>query len=277
MDVVKVINNNLVKSIDENKKEVLVMGCGIGYKKHRGDKIENHLIEKIYILDEKTSYDDLITLLLRIPVEYIQVANEIIDYAIHSLGKELNENIYFTLTDHLSFAMERIQKGIVVKNALLWEIEHFYNHEYLIGKESLHIIKRKLGVELSHDEAGFIALHIVNAEMDSVGLEQTNEMTKMIYNILNIVKYYYHLDLNEYSIHYERFITHLKFFVQRIFKGKCIESDDTHLLTVIKECYPNEYECALKVKEYILKDKNYELTDDEIIYLAIHLNRVIKK
>lgn len=33
MKVNKVINNNLVRSFDEKGNEVLVMGCGLGYKK----------------------------------------------------------------------------------------------------------------------------------------------------------------------------------------------------------------------------------------------------
>lgn len=53
-----------------------------------------------------------------------------------------------------------------IKNALLWETQRFYNHEYLIGKEALSIIKNRLIIDLPEDEAGFIALHIVNAELD---------------------------------------------------------------------------------------------------------------
>lgn len=40
--------------------------------------------------------------------------------------------------------------------------------------------KNKLGVTLSEDEAGFIALHIVNALMDDISIEKATKMTKMI-------------------------------------------------------------------------------------------------
>ena len=100
-----------------------------------------------------------------------------------------------------------------MKNALLWEIKRFYNHEYLIGREALSMIEKRLGVVLPEDEAGFIALHLVNASMELDSMAQTAEMTKIIQHIIGIVKYHFHMELNGYSLHYERFITHLKFFV----------------------------------------------------------------
>lgn len=154
MKVDKVINNNLVRSIDENHQEVLVMGSGLGFKKRPGDLIDSQKIEKVYILSkEKATGQKLEQLLSKVPVEHIRVANEIINYAKVSLGKELNQNIYLTLTDHVSFAIERVSQGIVVRNALLWEIKRFYNHEYLIGKEALNIIRKRLNVDLPEDEA----------------------------------------------------------------------------------------------------------------------------
>ncbi len=79
------------------------------------------------------------------------------------------------------------------------EIKRFYNHEYLIGKEALSIIKNRLAIELPEDEAGFIALHIVNAELDMAQVSQVSEMAKIIQHILNIVKYHFQWSLM--SIH----------------------------------------------------------------------------
>ena len=88
MKVKKVINNNLVKSYNEKNEEILVMGCGIGFKKSIGDEIDESKIEKIYISKDKEVSNKLITLLENLPIEYIQSANEIISYAKISLGKK---------------------------------------------------------------------------------------------------------------------------------------------------------------------------------------------
>lgn len=275
MKVKKVINNNLVKSYNEKNEEILVMGCGIGFKKSIGDEIDESKIEKIYISKDKESSNKLITLLENLPIEYIQSANEIISYAKISLGKKLNENIYITLTDHISFAVERFKKGIKIKNALLWEIKRFYNHEFLIGKEALSIIKRRINVDLPEDEAGFITLHIVSALMDSSNVGETTEMTKVIQNILNIVRYHFNVEFDEYSLHYERFITHLKFFVQRVFSGVEIDDDDKSFLLILKEQYKKEYQCALKIRKYIQNEYGYDLTEDEMVYITVHIKRII--
>lgn len=274
MKVVKVINNNLIKSFDDNKNEILVMGCGLGFKKTPGDEVDEKLIERIYTCNDKDNSNQLIKLLKKIPLEHIQVTNQIISFAKASLGKKLNENVYITLADHINFAIDRHKEGVVIRNALLWEIKKFYNHEFLVGKEALNIIENRLGVTLSEDEAGFIALHLVNALMDDISIEKTANMTKMIDKILNIIKYHFNLELDEYSIHYERFITHLKFFAQRIFTETIISDEDIKFIEVLKKQYKKEYECTMKVRDFIKQEYGCELTEDEMIYLTIHIKRI---
>lgn len=275
MKIKKVINNNIVQSSDENKEEVLVMGKGIGFKKNPGDLISEDAIEKIYTITPELSTNKLTQLLSKVKLEHLQVANEIISYAKVSLGKKLSENIYLTLTDHIDYAIERHQSNLPIKNALLWEIKRFYNHEFLIGKEALAIIEKKLGIQLPEDEAGFIALHIVNAELDMSRVSQVTEMTHIIQQIVNIIKYHYKTDLDEYSLNYERFITHLKFFVHRLYSGVELEEDkDAGFLFMLKDRYKDEYQCALKIRDYIIKEFGRDLKEDEMIYLTIHIRRI---
>ena len=277
MKIDKIINNNLIRTFDNNGKEVLVMGGGLGFQKKIGDTVDQSKIEKIYAIENKSDSNKLMTLLSEIPLEYIQVSNEIISYAKYSLGKRLNDNIYISLTDHISFAIERYKQGLNFNNALLWEIKRFYNHEFLIGKEALAIIKKRLNIELPEDEAASIALHIVNAQLNSRNMNDTLDITKIIQNILNIVKFHFNIELDEYSLHYERFITHLKFFAQRMLSGKVIKSDDNNFCDMIRGQYKDEYLCAEKIKKYIQKEFNHEISDEEMMYLTVHIKRIIKE
>ena len=120
-----------------------------------------------------------------------------------------------SLTDHINFAIQRNKKGLDIKNALLWETKRLYKDEFAIGKQALAMVKNKTGVSLPEDEAGFIALHIVNAELNE---EMPNiiNITKVMQEILRIVKYHFKIEFNEESLHYYRFVTHLKFFAQRL-------------------------------------------------------------
>ena len=70
-------------------------------------------------------------------------------------------------------------------------------------------------VNLSEDEVGFIALHFVNAELNSE-MEEVTQITKIIQEILNIVRYHLKISFDEESLDYHRFVTHLKFFAKRL-------------------------------------------------------------
>ncbi|UUX35054.1 BglG family transcription antiterminator LicT [Fundicoccus culcitae] len=277
MNIEKVINNNIVIAKDAQGQETIAIGKGIGFQKKKGDLIQPDAIEKTFVNTDAENSNRLLKLLRNIPIEHVQIANDIINYAKTSLGQDLNENLYITLTDHINFAIERFENGVPIQNALLWEIKRFYNHEFLIGKEALVMIHQKLGYQLPEDEAGFIALHIVNAKLKNSNVEQITEMTKIIQNILKIVTYEFNISLDEYSLDYERFITHLKFFVQRLFVGQKLESKDaSDFIFILKEKYRKEYQTALKISEYIENDFNRRLESDELMYLTIHINRITK-
>jgi len=250
------------------------MGRGVGFKKTTGDEIDEALVEKIFSLAGHTTTSQFKQLVENVPYEHIRVANEIIVYAKRSLNKKLNDNIYITLTDHLSYAITRQKSGVKFKNALLWEIKRFYNHEFLIGKEALGIVKRRLDIELSEDEAGFIALHLVNAELDT-NMEQSLAMTEMIQDILNIVKYHFGIVLDENSLDYERFLTHLKFFIQRAVSNQLYSTDDLEFCRMIQKQYKEACGCVLKIKEYMVSKLDYKISEEEITYLTIHIKRIV--
>lgn len=277
MIVEKIINNNLVRSTNEKGQEILVMGCGLGFKKKNGDTIDNKKIEKIYIMDSNEKYHQLEEIFSKVSLECIQITNKIVEYAKISMDKSLDNSIYLTLCDHISFALERYRNGIQIKNALLTEINRFYNQEYLIAQEALQIIYSHTKILLPADEAGFIALHLVSAGYHSIGINQTEEMMRSIQDILNIVKYHFHIELCETSIYYERFITHLKFFLKRAFLGQEIHDNDNDFFCMIKAQYKDAYDCVLKIREYIQKNYNIPLSNDELIYLTVHIHRITSK
>jgi beta-glucoside operon transcriptional antiterminator len=276
MKIHKVINNNVISVITDQNKEMVVMGRGLAFKKKPGDPVDETLIEKVFKLENKDLSEHFKTLLEEIPLEYMDISDDIIRFAKETLGKKLNDSIYVSLTDHIHFAVHRQKNGMEIKNALLWEIKRFYKEEFAIGKHALDIIEQKTGIRLPEDEAGFIALHVVNAELNE---EMTNivNITKVIQEILTIVKYHFKIDFDEESLNYYRFITHLKFFAQRILSKTYLNCNDDFLFNVISEKYKDAAVCTEKVKEFVFKQYNYELTTDEMLYLTIHLARVLNR
>ena len=273
MFIQKVINNNVISAYDDKNREVVVMGRGIGFKAKPGDIIEESRIEKIFRIENETLSKQFQEILENIPLEYMQITNEIITRAKNELGVKLNQSIYVTLMDHIHFAIQRQEEGIRLQNALLWEIKEFYRKEYQIGKYAIELLNERLNIDFTDDEAGFIALHIVNAEYNN-SLNNTFAMTNVLQNVLQMIKEEMQKEYKEESLHYERFLTHLKFLIQRIRSHELLSDEESEMSEILKEKYPREYRCSQRVAEYMQKQYGEKIPEEEIVYLTIHLRRV---
>jgi len=276
MIISKVLNNNVVTIKNENDQEAVVMGRGIAFQKKKGDEIDEDKVEKIFILENKNINDKLISLINDIPVENLEIAEEIIKYAEEKLDRKLNENIYLTLTDHIGFSIDRYKNNLEMKNVMLWDIKRLHKEEFSIGVKALDIIKDRFGIDLPLDEAASIAMHILNGQIDKDMPDVVN-MINLIDEILKIVKYHFNIDFDEESINYYRFITHLKFFTQRLESGRYYEDNDNELFEMIKDKYPKSYECTERIEGFIKKKYNNELTKEEKLYLIVHTARVVQE
>ena len=274
MRIIKAINNNVVSAKDETNREFVVMGRGIGFNAKENMVIDTERIEKVFYMDNQNTIDHFKELLANIPIHHFKVSNDIITYAKEILDKKLNQNIYITLTDHINFAIERYSQGMMFENPLLWEVQSIYKNEFRIGEYAIRLISERLGIFFPEDEAASIALHIVNAEYNTVMKDAMN-MTKMVPVIVDIVRSYYHKDIAEDSLHYERFITHLKFLAQRIINRELLDNQEAELYDVVSHLYPKEYECARDIGKYIEEIYTYKITDEELVYLTVHIRRVI--
>lgn len=269
----KVINNNIISAYEKSGAEVIVMGRGIGFKKKQGEVVPADQISKIFRIKSRTLTEQFKELLANMPLERVRISDEIISHAKDHLKLKLNQSIYVTLTDHINFAIERVSQGIEPQNALLWEIKRFYPQEFQLGIYALELIHDRLGILLPEDEAGFIALHFVNAEYGT-DIRDAVKFPDQMQAIVDIVERDLGILLDESSLHYERFMTHIKFLIQRIYRKELLSSEDRELSLLMQRKYPREYQCSLKVAEYIMQATGSRLSEEEIMYLSVHIRRV---
>lgn len=275
MKIARIINNNVVVILDEHQREQVVMGRGLGFQKHIGDILDKDKVEKVFALQSDVLVSRLSELLSQIPLEVLAACDRIIALSRERLGS-LQESLYITLTDHCHFAIERQKKGLVIRNVLLWDIKRLYPKEFLLGQAALEILEKRLGVRLAEDEAGFIALHLVTAQLNSE-MPEVIHVTRMMQEILHIVKYQLTLEYDEESLSYQRFVTHLKFFTQRMLSRNAVADDDTTLHAAVKDNYQHAWRCAEKINRYLAAEYQRKLTTEEIMFLAIHIERVRKE
>ncbi|MCA1029574.1 PRD domain-containing protein [Bacillus timonensis] len=274
MRINKILNNNAVV-IKEDNQEKIVMGPGIAFQKGKNDLIDNKKIEKIFVMKEGNErFQELLQI---VPEEHIALAEEIISYAEGELQVPLSNHIHISLTDHLSFALERLQQGYMIHNKLLSEIKVLYPSEFKIGLWAKEHIKTKLDVEIPEDEVGHIAIHLHTAKLNSSNMENTLKQTTMISEMIDLIEHELNVSIAESSISYQRLLTHLRFAINRAEQNEPFHSMDPEMLHLLKTKYELAFITAEKMADYAQKEYGLIFPLSEIGYISLHIQRIIDK
>ncbi|TLS36941.1 PRD domain-containing protein [Pseudalkalibacillus caeni] len=275
MRIFKILNNNAVVVID-GPQEKIVMGKGIAFQKRKNDIIQKQNIEKIFLLHDNSS-EKFQQLLATLPEEHIELAEKVISYAEGYLNSPLNDHIHIALTDHLSFALERLEQGFPIQNKLTNEIKLLYKKEYEIGLWAKEEIKKEIGVEIPLDEVAHIALHIHTAKLGGLSMSESLERATILREFIERVEMKLNLTIEESSINYQRLMTHLRFALNRIDQGSEFEPMDVDMMELIKIKYERAFETSKEIAKYLQEEYSVDLPETEIAYISLHLQRLIQK
>ena len=277
MRIKKVINNNILSVIDEKGCEMIVTGKGLGYKRKVGEFIDPESVEKVYRMEEKNDQRHLRELVCQIPLEHLRLTEELVQYIQSEISQPLNESLLITLADHISFAIQRLEQGIEFNNPLSDAILCYYPTEYRLGQHCLRTVEQEYHLTLNPDEASFIALHIVNAELNS-SMSEMHQMTQLMDGCIQVTEFYYRRKFDRDSLDFNRFTVHLRYLVQRLYQDKPMEErtaeSDVLFRELIKRNCKEHYECARRIGLYIEARLGKAITEEEKIYLTIHLKRL---
>ena len=276
MRVVKVLNNSLVLALDEDGRETILMGKGIGYNKAIGYQFQEKEIEKVFVLRDREISRNIIRLAAETDSVYFELAKTIIDYAVETYGMELMDHIYLSLTDHLAFAARRVKEGIILQNFYVFDMKKFNPDEFDVGQYGVRLLRERTGLPIPMDEAGNIAFHFINAQYNHPYNSQNLKINRTVDDVLNIVKYHYGLIYQEDTIAFSRYVTHVRLFAQRLVSGQQLKSEESDLLfQQITAVCTSELECTKKIRIYVKEEFHTELTDQEEGYLVLHIHRIL--
>ncbi|MFW3589518.1 BglG family transcription antiterminator LicT [Vagococcus fluvialis] len=281
MVISKVLNNNVVIALKDDGTELVLMGTGLGFQKKVGSHIDDEKIQKTFELKGDLDSLRVEEMLSEIPEDIIEMSYRILKKSKEKLNKEMNETAFLSFADHLHTAIQRSEKNIQLKNFLLWDIKRFFPKELAIAQEGIRWVNEEMNTNLSEDEAGFLTLHIVNAEIDNSS-EDAIKLTQLIEEILTTIKYTLKINFVEQDIYFQRFITHLRFFSERVIRVSNGEHEEdnrveSELFELITTKYKEAYIATKKVVELLANRWNYEVSPDEQVYITIHLARIMDK
>lgn len=275
MRIFRILNNNAVVVID-GPQEKIVMGNGIAFQKRKNDIIPKDKIEKIFLLHEQSS-EKFQQLLTTLPEKHIELAEQIISYAEGYLEEPLHDHIHIALTDHLSFAIERIEQGIPIQNKLTNEIKLLYKKEFEIGLWAREAIKKELAVDIPVDEVAHIALHIHTAKLGGHSMGESLEKATILRDFVEQIERIMKIKIEETSINYQRLMTHLRFALNRMEQGNDFEPIDPDMYQLIKDKYELAYNCASHVTSYLGEEYGLTFPPSEIAYISLHIQRLVKE
>lgn len=277
MKIKKIFNNNILLA-DNNGREVVLIGKGLGFQKRAGQTVDEQLVDRVYTPTEKRWFSLFNELIDDIPSQYFETASQVIKLAEQQLQTKFNAYLLIGITDHLHFAIQRARQNLHIRNEILWEIQHLYSKEYQVGQEALSLVERDFKIRLPDDEAGFIALKFVENRTSEYESSRGQQMTKLIADILTIVRYQLQIDLNEDSMSYQRFLVHLRFFVDRITdndRKPDREEVDTVLYRHVFDKYPLAFRCTQRITKFVKESLGKEVSVNEQVYVTIHIQRII--
>ena len=272
MIILKVFNNNSVVALNENRQDVILTESGVGFQRKVGDIVDEKKIEKIYVFqdEQKKRIEDS---LKSIPIIYFEITEEIVQKAETVLDTSFSGEIFIAIGDHLAFAVKRKQEGVYLPNIILSETRTLYNNEYQVGQWALRLIAKKTGVMLDEDEAGYIALHLVNFSLSNKSNNAIKILT-LTKEVLELIQKTMKIELQEDSLAYSRISIHLKYLGERIFRNRNNQFEDTtaNIRDMLKED-PRLALCINRIVKLIKNRYDYNLSPDEQTYLCIHLRK----
>lgn len=269
--VIKVLSNNAIIAKDYNQQEIIALGSGIGFGKKLGNFVAKNEIEKIFQNNQEDFYKKLFITLNKDSKNYVSIVDKAVRYAKEDLHRNLNEYIYVMLTDHLLFAVERMNKNISLPCPMFSEIRYLYKDEFAVAKKVVGDIKQTMHIELPESEIGFIALHIMNASTSGNNLNALLDSISMVNEIVDIIEKYFNMKFDLDSIHYSRLIVHLNFFAKRVINHS--DSLQEEVSDLFEGKYEEQKTCVEKIKQYLLEEYHFEISKAEMMYLLIHITR----
>jgi beta-glucoside operon transcriptional antiterminator len=213
-----------------------------------------------------------------IPEAYWGLSGIIVDYISENLNLQGSIGFVVSLVDHIYMSVKRFEKGIDIPEVFSAETKYLYPEEYKVAEHIVEIVNEYLNVKLNENEAGYIALHIIDARTEQGAMGSTFA-TELIRKVLEIVMGKYGEVIDTSAESYNRFLTHLKYFANRIMERQ--EETDRNKYGVIfdalsKDC-PEQHNCVLEIREMLKREYRYLISSEEQLNLLIHVIKLTEK
>lgn len=274
MQAIKRINHNTAVCLDGAGHELIATGKGIGFGEMPHEVALDQVQRTFYGIDPK-----YLAFIEELDPEVLEFAAQLTSLATQQLSYELSPNLPITLADHIQFALKRARDHMVVAMPLWREAESAYPVEYRLGEMAVAGLQKTFGVRIQRQEAAGIALSIVNAAVSSSprAARAERKEEQLFTRIARIIERRMGVTIDETSFAYTRFVSHIRYLLERLESSAPFETENAELYASLCSQYPEATVCAREVAELIGATYTTELSDEEVLYLILHITRVAAK
>lgn len=264
--------------MDKNNHELLLIGKGIGFNIKKDDSIQLNDSVKTYPMKYSEHDHKILELIDEIPSELILMVEETMKGAEEILGTKLNYTLIFTLTSHIYYALKREANIDSVTLPFQYGLDHIFPDEYEAAKYSVKYLREKYNLELTNTEVVFFTLHFVNALPGSNKESSAMDTANILNDIIEVFQEEGLVSLEDESVHFSRFLSHIRYFLIRQYEGKLGKDDEFKQLSDFVSDKFKEASRIVKRVKLILENKyNFTYSYEENVYLLLHTQRLIEE
>ena len=275
MRAIRKINNNVAVCVDGSGRELIAFGKGIGFREMPYELDLSAIDRTFYDISEQ--YQPMFS---EISAPLIELAAQIVDRAKAELPYELNPNINITLADHISFCLERLEKGIRIRMPLAYDMAIAYPLEMQLARQTLERVRLATGVALPEEELSGVAMAFINARLDDkpdTSAEAAVDAAAALRDVTGLIENTMKLSIDRSSFNYARFATHFQYLVERINSGGQMASENVSLAPSLREEFPAVADCVEAIAGYFQTRWSSPVNEEEKMYLILHVNRICQK
>ncbi|GAB2471590.1 transcriptional antiterminator LicT [Xylanimonas ulmi] len=251
------------------------MGRGLAFGLKPGDAIDHTKVAKTFVLARGEQGEHDLRVLTRAPYRLVAAVTAAIDEAERALGRALGRHLPLAVVDHLEFVLERLGQGLRVP-ATMPELRVLYGQEFAAATRMVESISASLGAPLPDEEVVFLTMHLVNATRGFPD-GTTALLFRRVRHIVATVEAGLGVALDDESPDYARFVMHVQFLLQRLTNDAMLRNADLSFVEFTRHSYPRSAAIAEHVKTYVFGATGSSLTDEEVMYMTVHVERLAQQ
>lgn len=275
MQIQRVFNNNVVLALDEQGRQCVLTGRGLGFQAKPGQEVDPAKVAKTFVAEDEEATARLAAYLVDLPPEVVRLATDILAEALPALQLRPSQALVLPLADHLHFAMKRAEGGLAMDYPLAAEVIHLYPAEMEAARSAMAMVQARTGIQLPDIEAVPIALHFVNASFATDQMARIYRMTEVFGQVFDVLDTAYGVRFDRASVSAARFVTHLRYLFVRASRGAQIVGEAETIGAAIAAAYPRAHAVAGTLALLVGTRLQTPVTADETAYIALHVARLV--